>query len=1255
MTYTCLGDNQYEISLTIFRDCFYGNPNAWFDDPASIGVFDVNNQLLFEIQIDLIGNDTLEPVLSGECFVVPPDVCVHTTTYTTTVELPPIIGGYQLAYQRCCRNQTIVNIIDPLGSGATYGVTISEQALLECNSSPKFNDWPPLYICVNEPIVFDQSAVDIDGDSIVYKLCAPLLGATPDIPQPQPPNPPPYNPVNWVAPPYGVSNMLNGLPGGELLEIDEQTGLLTGIPNTIGQFVVGICVEEYRNGVLIATTRRDFQYNVGICGQAVSSFFAPEIQCESFTVNFDNQSLGAEEYIWFFNDPNNPGAFSEDENPSYTYPDTGLYTITLVAEPGTICADTSFQEVYIQYNSLFPDFEVEVVECSDSVVIQVTDFTTDTISIPVEWNWRLLPTGDTGTGPDPSFVINNSGTFELELTVTAANGCEQTITEPLEVQLIEEGLLDTISICPGDATFLNSGFNINYTYSWSPPETLDDPNSPNPLATPLDTTTYTVQITAFDGACQTERSITVAVPEELFIELNEDTTTCEPQVLLASSSNTGISYNWATDLDFSDVFSEEDSVLVTPFGENTYYLQVRDELGCYKIDSVQIIGIGVNVLVLGNEVQCEGDPFGLNILNQDITDTLTYNWTPTDNFLVGENTPGPIVQINEAGEYVFYVETENQFGCTYMDSVEVTVLDTSNQVNYDSYVQCSGYNVQFVSTNMGAPFYIWEFGDPTNPDAFAAGAMVEYTYPGPGEYELQVSLNALVPCPDTLMETILIEEPQIALDFDWAYSTCGDSAVIQFTDLSVNGQSSFDSREWLFSTGQSSTAPNPSITVYESTVISVTLIQNSSDGCVDSLTRDIEVILIEEEVTDSLVVCFGESLSLNPDFDNTYTYVWDPSELLDDASAANPTATLNETTDFSVTISDAAGECEIIRTVNVFVPPLIEYQIPSDTSICEEEFLLFANSDQALSYVWSEQADFGNPISNEPEVLVQPEDGSTYYFRLTDEYGCTLEDEVMIEGNAIDVIVQDGTTICIGDTTRISVLNFSDDVLTYDWSPQEGIVEGEDTGTPLVSPSASTNYNVLITNEFGCLLDTAIQVNIFNFVPPLDIAAEPDTLFGPGQSQLSSTIDLSYNYMWSPSNPLDAANISDPIATLEETTTFTLMIEDQNGCVNDRTVTIVVLDLECRDPFIFVPKGFTPDGDGLNDDLFVRGNGIDELYFAVFNRWGEKVFETEDKDIGWDGTFRGKELSADVFGYLLEVRCFNGQTFFKKGNITLIR
>ena len=131
MNYTALGNDQYEITLTIFRDCYNGSPNAWFDDPAAIGIYNSKMELIDSLFIPLMGNDTLTPVLSDPCFVVPPDVCVHTTTYRVVKELKPILGGYNLIYQRCCRNQTILNIIDPLDTGATYGVSISERALLE--------------------------------------------------------------------------------------------------------------------------------------------------------------------------------------------------------------------------------------------------------------------------------------------------------------------------------------------------------------------------------------------------------------------------------------------------------------------------------------------------------------------------------------------------------------------------------------------------------------------------------------------------------------------------------------------------------------------------------------------------------------------------------------------------------------------------------------------------------------------------------------------------------------------------------------------------------------------------------------------------------------------------------------------------------------------------------------------------------------------------------------------------------------------
>ena len=662
MNYTCLGDNQYEITLTIFRDCYNGNPNAWFDDPASIGVFNSDNVLLQQILIPLMGNDTLNPVLSNDCLVVPPDVCVHTTTYRATVELPPLIGGYQLAYQRCCRNQTIVNIIDPLDSGATYGVTISERALLECNSNPKFSAWPPIYICANEPINFDQSAFDQDGDSIVYKLCTPLLGATPDIPMPQPPNNPPYEPINWVNPPYNEDNMLNGTGDGEFLEIDEQTGLLTGVPNTVGQFVVGICVEEYRDGELISTTRRDFQYNVGVCGAATSAFFAPEIQCESLTVSFQNMSEGADDFLWMFNDPNNPDATSTAENPVFTYSDTGLFTVMLIVEPNSICADTSYEEVYLQYNSLFPDFELEELSCSDSLTVSITDLTIDTISNPVEWLWEVSPLGLSSTEQNPTFVFYSSEEVLITLTVTAANGCEKRFEQIIPIELIEDDLpADSVSICLGESFALNPDFNTDYTYSWSPNDYLDNSQIPNPIATPTETVTYAVTITDAEGFCEVEREITINIPEEVTVGAPADTVICAPEILLEAITNTGVDFIWSTDPNFNTLISIESTVLVEPFGTQTYYVLTKDAIGCEAIDSVTITGNGINVDIDTPDVICEGDAVQLQLTNNDPSDVLILTWEPANFVVSGQGTNTPTIQPDGPGAFTIYAVSQRNY------------------------------------------------------------------------------------------------------------------------------------------------------------------------------------------------------------------------------------------------------------------------------------------------------------------------------------------------------------------------------------------------------------------------------------------------------------------------------------------------------------------------------------------------------------------------------------------------------------------
>lgn len=1269
MTYTCLGNDDYEIKLTIFRDCYNGNPNAWFDNPAAIGVFDSNNNLLDTIFIEWDSelNDTLDPVLSDSCFVAPPDVCVHTTTYVTIANLPVIAGGYQLAYQRCCRNVTIANLINPLDVGATFGVTISETALQECNSSAQFGVWPPVYICVNEPINFDQSGFDIDGDSIVYKLCTPLNGASPDDPIPQPPGNPPYDDVPWLDPPYSVNNMLNGSPGGVPFTIDSETGLLTGTPNTTGQFVVGVCIDEYRNNQLISTTRRDFQYNVGVCGMATSAFFAPEIQCDGFTVDFENNSEGAESFEWYFNDPQNPGLTSTLENPSHMYSDTGLYTIMLIAEPNSSCVDTSYQSIQLYEDSLFPEFEVEYVDCSDSVTIQVADMTIDTLSEPEIWNWEFLT--DLGLSftfdeQNPTFIairdyfISNEGTIFINLTVTAANGCEKTFSQNIDVFFLEEELIaDSLQLCFGDSVALNPGQPVvGAIYSWSPIEGLSDPNIPNPTATPSETITYTATIS--NANCDIERSITLNVPPKLQAELPNDTTTCQETVQLFAETNFGTQFFWATDPDFGDIISTEQELLITPYGDTTLYVMVRDSVGCSAIDTVSITGNGVNASISTSPIICLGETTALEAVNTDPTDILIYSWSPTDDILAGENTSQVVIQPTMPGVEIYYVEMENQHGCTKIDSTELGTVDTLEQAGFVSFQQCGGFSIHFTNTSVNANFYNWDFGDPNNPNSTSTEANPVYTYSEVGTYLVTLTLPENVECPDTIQEEITVGVPQIEVDFEWEFDECSDSTTIAFTDLSVNAQSTIENWNWEFSNGETADIQNPMVTLFESQTLEILLEVASSDGCLDTLIQNIEINLIDVNLVDTVGVCNNDPIPLNPNPNITYEYEWSPATGLDDATSPNPLANPSETTTYTVTITDFSEDtCQIIRSITAFIPPLLELAVPTDTIVCEDDISLAAISNNAISFEWSSDPSFGNIIGNTNQINATVEDSEIFYIRVEDAYGCQLTEEVLVENQKIEVQIVDTLEICINDTLQVFAINLNPtQTLTYSWSPTSAILEGENSNSPILQPTENTNLMVDISNEFGCTATDSVQINTFDNFVPIDIIPEIDTIYEGDSILLLATFDPFYQYFWSPVESLDFPSADfNPFAHPLETTTYTVVVRDPDGCTNSDESTIIVLERICDEPFIFVPTGFTPNYDGKNDYFEVFSNHIDEMELIVYNRWGEKVFESFKQEEKWDGTLNGVELPADVFGFYLSVRCIGGERFVKKGNVTLIR
>jgi len=481
--YNHLGGNDFEVILIVYRDCDSDNANNTGFDGSSVNLPDpvigiyTNGNLLDVVTLPFsITNVEGIPITSeNPCFILPPDLCIEKATYTTTINLPPINNGYDLVYQRCCRNNSIINIQAAEDSGMSLYAHIpgAETVAAGINQSARFINLPNVALCQGGEFFYDHSAFDADGDQLNYSFCNPVLGGganvaaapgDPDSPQPNPPLGPPFTSVVW-ANGFGENNQVAANPD---LEIDPLTGQITGTPTQVGTFAVGICVQEFRNGQLLNTVVRDFQYEVTTCDPIIIAAIPNQEQfCDGLTFQFDNTSLNATFFEWDFGDLSITTDTSTQQAPLYTYAQEGDYEVTLIANPGWPCADTS-SAVYAAYPPL------EVIEptidfnCIDDVPVYELEAqgTFDEDLSSIEWNFPAAfdPSGtdafsETISGP-------NSGTFGVSLTVTE-NGCDDSFEFTMEVPEPPEAILPPQTLfCEGFTfDFVNSSVNAE-SYSW---------------------------------------------------------------------------------------------------------------------------------------------------------------------------------------------------------------------------------------------------------------------------------------------------------------------------------------------------------------------------------------------------------------------------------------------------------------------------------------------------------------------------------------------------------------------------------------------------------------------------------------------------------------------------------------------------------------------------------------------------------------------------------------------------------------------
>lgn len=278
-TYKYLPGNNYIINLNLYRDCYNGIPP--FDNPAFITIFNSSGNVIMSLQLQL-QKDTIVTLVnySPNCVSTPSDVCVEKGTYSDTVNLAPIVGGYTIVYQRCCRSSTLLNIINSGSTGATYWTHIPGSEIVSVNNSPRFNNPPPFYFCNNLSNVIPYSATDDDGDSLSYFFsspfdgldgCCPLISQVPLSPGVSCASPPVSCPNVNTGPPYISLGYTSGyssnypISSSPSISINGSTGLISLTPNLSGDFVIGLGIKEYRNHTLIGTYYQDFHTKVVNC------------------------------------------------------------------------------------------------------------------------------------------------------------------------------------------------------------------------------------------------------------------------------------------------------------------------------------------------------------------------------------------------------------------------------------------------------------------------------------------------------------------------------------------------------------------------------------------------------------------------------------------------------------------------------------------------------------------------------------------------------------------------------------------------------------------------------------------------------------------------------------------------------------------------------------------------------------------------------------------------------------------------------
>ena len=975
--------------------------------------------------------------------------------------------------------------------------------------------------------------------------------------------------------------------------------------------------------------------------------------CDSLIVDFVDLSSVNSDVYWDFGDGNN----SIINNPQHTYTNEGFYDVTLYSVSIEGCKDTLTRKEYIKFVYPVVDFEINDSEICIGENVLFTDIS-EGIGLDYSWDFG---NGITSQSINPIINYNSVGLFPVTLTITDTYGCSSVKnSDTIYVQEVFADFTPDIatSNCPPlITTFTNNSTGNIVDYIWNFGDSTIS-NQINPSHLFLNSGSYDVSLIVIDNftcvdTVKYSDLISIYGPSGSFTFTTNKICDYDSVEFIADVKNTD-TYLW----DFGDGIYSNDSNPTHSYTSGDIFhptLIIENNSSCQfiisSIDSIEVIDLNIDAGLDKN--LCLGD----SVLLESTGTSTYYNWD-SSSFILSPSNANTLVFPTYSTMY--YLNSSDGM-CFDRDSVFVFVDSNVPQPNFYTLKNCFKDSMEFYgNSGINASSYSWEW---TILGENLYSKNDYFQFDTIGVYDVNLLVTNLDNNCDANISQVVEVLPLPEVNFRTNEVCFGEKT--NFINLSGDNVTSV---LWSFGDGyQSSFNLNPSVLFSSPGIFNSTLVVNSDIGCLNTITKEVVVHENPKVFLEILETCEGSettfisSIFLNDGFITNWN--WDFGDKSISSDLENPTHIYDEWGEFNVelTVQSNYGCVDSEFSSAIIHPnPIVLFDIEQVCIGDETKFtsLSLIEQGELFSYEWNFGDGNNSFYPNSSNVFAS----SGFYpviLTVTSNQGCAsnLQKDVQIFSlPEIDFLVD--TEICESEE-----IQFVDNTLTDDEIVEMKWNFGDRNTSNLKDPfhvyknSGIYDISLLVVTENGCS-DELIRNNFIsvfeNPVASFDMSDRRVSMLKP-EIIFTNKSDSSLYFEWDFDNGIvDFESVQKSI-TFEESGIYDVLlyVENDNRCYDEVVHQVIVDDIFS----VFVPTAFTPDNDGLNDDFIPLTSGVYGFEMKIFNRWGELIFLSNDKNIGWNGSpiNSDRSLEPGTYMYNISVTDINEKQWVYNGEVNLIK